>query len=209
MGLISRHSDFPYADGETLNGPDLEQDISGAFNEVNGSLADVNVKAGADIAGTKIADGTVTDAALVTSTLQVGKVAAGAFSSHGFAEDFSTITSVTASWANVLTADITTGAGPGPVLIFSTIIYAFVATSASLQQMNFRFTRDGTDLQSGAAWEGGTADSVYSNRRTFCGLHWIDTGASASTTHTYAIQVKGDTDGRVGDVTLCLVELKR
>lgn len=225
MGLISRHANSPYTDGETLYGADLEQDISSAYNEANGSLSDINVASGADIAASKLADGTITNGKLASQTITMAKASGSPFSSHGFGSNFPVgATAVTGSWANIQTADITTGDGPGPVLIYATLSFTInVYTPHVLKVLEVRLTRDGTDLLGGSSWYGGNSDANYApstlaggaapirtwiNRWRLVTVHWVDTAATASTTHTYALQVQGDTTGRIRQRTLCLVELK-
>ena len=64
MGQVSRHANFPFANGETLEGTDLETDISNIVAEINGSLDNTNIDASADIGGSKLADNSVTKAKL-------------------------------------------------------------------------------------------------------------------------------------------------
>jgi hypothetical protein len=77
MGTISRHSGFPFADGETLSGTDLETDISRVFGEVNGNLDNANIDASANIDGSKLNDNSITNAKLVNDTLTPAKASAG------------------------------------------------------------------------------------------------------------------------------------
>jgi len=63
MGTITRHAGAPFQDGETLAGADLESDIAGAYDAINGNIDTVNLKNNA-VTTAKIANGAVTQAKL-------------------------------------------------------------------------------------------------------------------------------------------------
>lgn len=58
MGIISRHANAPYQDGEVLVAADLETDIQGLFTEFNGNIDTANLKDGA-VTSTKLASGAI------------------------------------------------------------------------------------------------------------------------------------------------------
>lgn len=82
MGTISRQAGAPIADGETSSGTEMEAEINTLFVVINGNIDNANVNATAAIAGTKLADNTVTNAKILADTILVAKMAAAAVPKH-------------------------------------------------------------------------------------------------------------------------------
>jgi hypothetical protein len=87
MGRVSRHAGFPFADTETLTGPDLEHDIGGLINEVNGRLDDTNVDASAGITAAQLKQLTITDREIEPNTITTAQMAAASVGDSDFNED--------------------------------------------------------------------------------------------------------------------------
>jgi hypothetical protein len=80
---ITRHVGNPFVTGETPDGgTDLEFDINAIVAELNGSLANANFAADADINGSRLLNGKVGVAKLAANTIPYGKVAAAASIKH-------------------------------------------------------------------------------------------------------------------------------
>lgn len=72
MGIITRHAGAPFANGETLSGADLEEDIGSIVAGVNGNLDDANISS---LSGNKITDASIPTSALVdTPTSATGGI---------------------------------------------------------------------------------------------------------------------------------------
>lgn len=69
MGLVSPAQS---ADGQTIEAADINNPINTIANEFNGNIDNDNIKAAAGIAGTKIADGAITNAKLATTSGEIG-----------------------------------------------------------------------------------------------------------------------------------------
>lgn len=187
MGLISRHAGAPIARGETSSGADLETDIANAYTLVNGNIENANVAAAADLNGAKLGSGTMANAKVADSTLTATQFAADTFSKQTNASDFNTETAIGAAWTQVETRTITTSDGPGPILLTATLV--LVVPVAGYKLFRARLTRDGTDLLAGQFFMGGFTQNA-NNRQMSTGF-WVDTAATANTTHTYALECTG------------------
>lgn len=86
MGLIARNVNIPFEDNEaaadTLTA--LEADFATIYAEFNGSIANINFKAAANISGSKLNDGTLAGTALENNTVELSAISSSAVCKHGF-----------------------------------------------------------------------------------------------------------------------------
>jgi len=71
MAVPTRNSNAPYADGATIEAADIETDISNLYAEL-GNIEGANIATGADIDGSKFANGSVPVSKLVTLVPEIG-----------------------------------------------------------------------------------------------------------------------------------------
>ena len=173
MGTISRHANAPFVDGETLSGTDLEADFAAAFSAINGNIEDANVKAGAAIDASKLLDASIATGKFANTAVTFAKIAANAATKDEFTNTEGNI-GLTESAQDLTTDAITTEATAGNILILSN--FSAVCTAAG--QITLTIKRDSTVLLTRTY--AGVSESTISNV-------WVDTGASDSTSHTYAV----------------------
>jgi hypothetical protein len=148
MGTISRHSNAPYVDGETLSAEDLEHDISTAYTEINGNLDDNNVKSAAAINGSKIADSTITNAKMTSSTLTTASMNASAVP-KAYVSTASGTAACTVSTTFVDVTGITAATlTPGSTNDIIFCDFQYMTEGSSAQTLQFGFSVDGTDTGS-------------------------------------------------------------
>jgi len=136
MGLISRHANAPFADGETLSGVELEQDFATVYDEFNGNIENSNISSSADISGTKLADTSITNAKLQSDSMTVAKMAASAVTKHHVAIDtsFGAVTTSQASlidFAGLTSATLTPGSTSDMIMMDLAFYYAASANDTS------------------------------------------------------------------------------
>jgi hypothetical protein len=137
MGLITRHPNAPFQDGETLSGPDLEADISTVYAAVNGNIDTINIKDNA-ITTAKIANGSVTQAKL-DGTL-VATVADNSITTAKLVDDAVTVDKIAndsiATW--LIADDAVTQAkmAPGAVAMFeSSFAHTAITLTTSMAEI--------------------------------------------------------------------------
>lgn len=86
MSTATRHAGAPYADGETLSGADLEADIANVYAVVNGDIDNTNIAASANIAGSKLADNSITAGKLQDGSVSNAKIADDTISNAKFTD---------------------------------------------------------------------------------------------------------------------------
>lgn len=136
MGLISRHSNAPFSDGETLSGTELEQDFATAFDEFNGNITNINIKSSAAISGTKLANTSITDSKILSDTLTTSKMAASAVTKHHVSinASYGNITISQASlidWTSITGATLTPGSTSDMIMMDLTFHYDAASSDAS------------------------------------------------------------------------------
>jgi exosome complex RNA-binding protein Csl4 len=146
MGTVTRHSGAPFANAETLDGTDLETDISNLVSEVNGNLDNSNIASGADINGSKLANATVTAAKMVTSTLTTAQFSAASVP-YTYVETNSTGGTADTNTAYVdvpnITAITATNLTSGDKLLFE---FIFQLAGAGSPLFFFTFDVDGANV---------------------------------------------------------------
>lgn len=209
MGLISRHASAPIENGDTSSGAELEQDIQTVHTLINGNLENANVKAGADLNGAKFGAGTIKNAKLTNSTLDTANFASETFTKAVTNSDFTTTLGPLAagSWISVISKQLVTGDGPGPVLLMATVSHQQFYGAQELLQ--FRFTRDGAAIHGADNVMGGWKNSPSS--WILATGFWVDTGASANTAHLYALEVLSSSasqEHRLRDYSITALEFR-
>lgn len=152
MGLISRHSGAPFANGETLSGSDLEQDFSTIYDEFNGSIDNANIASGANIAGSKLATNSIPNSKLISETITLDKMAAATVPKHHVDTiasygSLETGNATLVDWTGLSSASLT----PGSVndTIFMDLTFHYSAASDDLSNdIVIGWSVDGTDYDS-------------------------------------------------------------
>jgi len=146
MGIPSRHSGYPYVDGETLSGADLETDIANLVAEA-GNVEDANVAAAANISGSKLADATVPNAKLVGSTITTAKMAQSAvpqaYVSTATATGYLSASSAFADVDGITSATLTPGS-TSDIIMLDCVIPAH-HSSGGASWYDYAFSVNGTD----------------------------------------------------------------
>jgi len=147
MGIIKRHSNAPYASGETIDGTvDLEADVNAFVTEFNGNIEDVNIKStGANIPPASVGTGAITSDKLLPSSVTTRALASVA----GFtSEDTTDLLTTSGTLVDMpsISSITTTPAADTDIIIatFSCTIYDLSATE--FNSYVFTFSVDGTDL---------------------------------------------------------------
>jgi hypothetical protein len=185
MGIPTRHSGYPYEDGETLNGSDLETDVANLYTEI-ANIEDANVAAAADIDGSKLKDATITNAKMTASTITTAKMNQSAVS-QAYVSSASATTAVAMTTATTLQdvagitdATITPGAVGDYILCDFSVIFG--ATGTLDAGYDFAFSVDGTDTSdTGYAYIDPSASEVY----TQANAQW---GVTATATSAHVIK---------------------
>lgn len=148
MGTVSRHSNYPYQDGETLSGADLETDINNIVTEINGNLDNSNIDSSADISGSKLADNSVTNAKLQNSTVTTAKISSSAvvqaYVSTATGTETATTSTALADVTGVTDATLTIGS-TDDIIKCTMYMTLTPATVGATSQMVLGFAVNGTD----------------------------------------------------------------
>ncbi len=136
MGLVSRHANAPFANGETLSGTELESDFATIYDEYNGSIDNSNIASGAAIVGTKLASATLANSLFIADTITTSKMAASAVPKHHVAVDtsFGAVTTSQATliaFAGLTSATLTPGSTNDLILMDLTFSYSASANDTS------------------------------------------------------------------------------
>lgn len=163
MGLISRHSGAPFANGEALEGPDLEQDFATIYAEFNGNIDNENVAADADIDGTKLLDNSLPNAKLVDDTITRDKMASSAVVLAGM----STATATGALTTSATFVDIpgmsaveVTAASTDDILMVDFKMDQSYGGSGSIQSYGYGLSINATDTAVLAFANAGSGDTL-------------------------------------------------
>ena len=191
MTTVTRHAGAPYVNGETLQGPDLETDISNIVSVVNGSIDNANIATAAAIAGSKLADASIATAKIQDGAITGVKLAANVATNLQ-------VTGVTTAQVNItgtsyadigdsVSVAITSASGQTPKVL---IVYmaSFIADAAPDpgEGMALRFTRDNVAMSSGEYGAGGTL-TVDTSRRMWA-FAVVDSAPTSGATHVYRVQ---------------------
>lgn len=187
------------SDGQTIDAADYNTPITTIVNEINGNLDNANIKSGAAITGSKLADASITNAKLATGSGEAG----GAWTSYTptFANTTLGNGSVAGAWSQVgktikfralFTLGSTSAMGSNPTVTLP-------ATSATtVGSMNVLIRDTGT-----AFYAGGTSF----NSTTILAIYVLNTGTpyarldgpSSTTPMTWAtgdtLEVTGEYEG--------------
>ena len=178
MGIITRHANAPFADGEILAGTDLEHDFATVYDAFNGSISSAN-----------LADLAVTTAKLAANAVTQGKMTTGAASASEAQIDTGLIGQVftAASFVTVGSPMTHTVGNPARHVIIMVSLkinrfFALVPVGAI-----FQLLKDGVNLYP-------NADDVCNDESPFTRTY-VDTSPTPGGTHVYTLKCKGDTGG--------------
>jgi hypothetical protein len=172
MGIISRHANAPYQDGEILSGADLETDIQGIFTEFNGNISAAN-----------IADSAVSTAKIAANAVIQSKMTSGAASASEaqVAADIA----LTAAYQTVGAPVVHVVGNPARhvIVIVSCSVTGFTLGSV----LSLQLLKDGVSLTGINDVQGNSSAgpvSIILNRT------YVDLAPTAGGTHTYTLQAK-------------------
>jgi len=152
MGLVSRHGNSPFANGEELSGTELEADFNTIYNDYNGSIDNGNIASAAAIAGSKLSNTSVTDAKMTANTLTTASMAASAVTKHHVSinSSYGNITTSQASlidFTSITDATLTPGATTDMIMMDLTLHYDSAASDTS-NNLIIGWSINGTDFDS-------------------------------------------------------------
>jgi hypothetical protein len=209
MGRVSRHAGFPFADTETLTGPDLEHDIGGLINEVNGRLDDTNVDASAGITAAQLKQLTITDREIEPNTITTAQMAAASVGDSDFNEDntlraLTTDTSTYQTFTGLAALSVTPGSTSDKILIGCQFCLWHPTASAE-STYSFLFDIDGTDDTSTVFW----ARFGRQDHRNFTGWSVIDAPGTSAVAITLQHRLEGGDTGaeKAGSQAACVFAL--
>ena len=186
MGIITRHVNAPFADGETLTGADLEHDFATIYDAFNGSINSANI---ADLAVTtpKMVDLSVTTAKLAANAVTQAKMTSGAASTTEVQVDTGSHSMTTALTAVGSGMVHTVGDPARHVIILVSLRLAIVAGKL----VTFQMYKDAVDMFPG------TMDAVQSDADAGTGAYmftrmYIDSSPTAGGSHTYQLKAAAD-----------------
>ena len=167
MAIASRHSGYPYQNGETLSGTDLETDISNIFTQVNGNLDNSNIASSAAISGTKLATASVTGSQLAAATVTLSNLADAAVSKYALTSKTSTDSMLVGGnvWTTIegLTAISVTPGAIGDLIVLALTVSA--GSTGAMLLTSLRFDVNGTSTGSrsvgGTLWGGWWRNCCY------------------------------------------------
>lgn len=179
MGIITRHANAPFANGEVLSGSDLESDFATAYAAINGNLTSAN-----------LADSAVTTAKIAATAVTQAKMTSGAASASEAQIDVTVngFTILSASWTDIGTAVTHTVGNPARHVIL--IASWNWVVSSSTTSILIRMLKNGAELNSPGVsdQEDHLLAGLYNIEKT---RMFIDTAPAAGTTITYQLQMKG------------------
>jgi hypothetical protein len=148
MAIPARHAGAPYANAETLQGPDLETDFANIYAEVSGNLDNSNIASAANIAGTKLLDNSITSAKLVDDSVTIAKLADSAVGTYRLVTATASfaMSSGSGSWHDVdsITNQTLTPGQTGDLLLLH-FQANIVHTGAGQSRVSIRFTIGGSN----------------------------------------------------------------
>ena len=224
MGMITRHTGAPFADGEVLaagaeGDPDgLEFDMGAFYAEFNGAADDVNFKTGADLSGTKLLlnslalakvansaidatvflDDSIEDSKISDTAITDDKIAANALSNQTLKTASESVSMNLTEYTEVIAGEITTTVGTGAVLV------TYIANLRGLNDggsdtAQFRLKRGGLVLFETSAAVRGVGGGFNISERTMT-ISYMDTGRAGGVSVSYsidAIQTGSSTEARL------------
>ncbi len=210
MAQISRHTGWPYEDGEVLtagtaNAPaGLEIDVSRFYAEFNGGIDNTNIASGANISGSKIAaatlaagdfaDAAITQAKLTPKSILNAKVTDANITTAKIAEsvyataeadlDDGEDTVTSSAWTTLSSGTVETGEGSTSRVLVIVSCSARSATAA-IDTGQLRFRRNNSVLYTT------TLDDLHYPQDSSRMRHtwvWLDTSAPGKSVVTYDVQ---------------------
>lgn len=180
MGFITREGTAPIEDGDDCLGSEVEAELAKIFAEVNGGLDTSNLAAAAGILGTQLADDTVTNSKITTSTITTAQMAASAVPKHGSeTADNSGSLTTSSSLTNVDgLSGVTLTPGSTDDVILLSLTVSIVHSGSSEYHFGFNIS-DGTgDVTVGVA------SSLNSGDQTWTFQHVMNPLTTSSTVFT-------------------------
>lgn len=189
MGVVSRQGTAPIADGETSSGTEVEAEFNTLFTLVNGNIDNANVKAGANITGSKLASGSVTETQMSASTLTTASMATSAVPKF-YVDVVASVGALTQSASvtdipNVTAATLTPGSTDDFIFMDVCFDLQWAASPQTLSTLNIGWHVNGTDyagiLRTDCAADAGTTDET-NRRESVCSTYAIQAPAASSMT---------------------------
>jgi len=172
MGIISRHANAPYQDGEVLSAADLETDIQGIYDEFNGGIGTANLEDDAvtidKLAALSVVQGSIVDGAASASEAQV-------------AADLV----LTSSYQTVGAAVIHSVGNPARhvIIIVSCSVTGFTASST----LRLQLLKDGVSL---TGIDDAQANTTTGPTSVILNRTYVDISPTSGGSHTYTLQAK-------------------
>lgn len=178
MGIIARHPDAPFVDGEVASAAPIEADFATIFAEVNGNLGTANLASLGvttdKLAAAAVTQAKMTDGAASASEAQVETGAVGYPVSTSYGNVGSAVTHIVGSPAR-------------HVIVTASFLLVFQSTSTS---MNVRLLKDGVSLQT-QNFVDQVQNPIAAQNFQLVTRTYIDTAPTAGGTHVYQLQAKG------------------
>lgn len=215
MGLISRHSGAPFANGEAPDGTDdVEVDLSRLYELLgespsNGNLEDANFSASAAINAAKVVDAGITAAKFADGTITHNKCADNIVHEVATNAGLASSQALSGSWTTIRDVTLSDPENDGVRLILcSGILSDTVNSYPSNGTCKFRITRGGV-AQSGdwnLIWYGSDVDDYQP-----ISIAYLDEDSVGAGSHTWAWQGYDNSSKNpvVSNLSMVVIDLKR